>query len=76
VLVVSLQINHEKHLVRALADTVSSSSILIILEGFTSKNLSKSDEITKAPGEPRVDWLDYFFTNQVTYVLNLFFKEL
>jgi hypothetical protein len=58
-LVVSLQINHEKHLVRALADTgSSSSSIVIILKGFTSKNLSKSDERTKAPGELRVVSLD------------------
>jgi hypothetical protein len=59
VLVVSLQINHEKHLVRALADTGSrSSSIVIILKGFTFKNLSKSDERTKAPGELRVVSLD------------------
>jgi hypothetical protein len=41
-LVVSLQINDEKHLLRPLADTGASSSI--ILEAYTSKNLIKSDK--------------------------------
>jgi hypothetical protein len=44
-LVVSLNINHEEYVLRALADTGASSSI--ILEAYTSKNLIKCDEEIK-----------------------------
>ena len=44
-LVVSLNVNHEEHVLRALADTGASSSI--ILEDYTSKNLIKQDKASK-----------------------------
>jgi hypothetical protein len=40
--VVSLNVNHEKHVLRVLADNVTSSSI--ILEAYTSKDLIKHDK--------------------------------
>jgi hypothetical protein len=51
-LVVSLNVNHEEHVLRALADTGASSSI--ILEAYASKNLIKYDEDKKPPG---VQWV-------------------
>ena len=47
-LVVILNVNHEEHVLRALADTVASSSI--ILEAYTSKDLIKQDKASKLPG--------------------------
>ena len=44
-LVVSLQINNEEHLLRALADTGASSSI--ILDVYTSKQFIKTDKSNK-----------------------------
>ena len=44
-LVVSLNVNHEEHMLRALADTGASSSI--ILEAYTSKDLIKQDKDSK-----------------------------
>jgi Aspartyl protease len=44
-LVVSLNVNHEEHLLRALTDTGASSSI--ILEAYAPKNLIKYDEEQK-----------------------------
>jgi hypothetical protein len=42
---VSLNVNHEEHVIRALADTGASSSI--ILEAYTSKDLIKQDKDNK-----------------------------
>ena len=47
-LVVSLTVNQEEHLLRALADTGASSSI--ILEAYTSEHLIKMMMRTKPPG--------------------------
>jgi hypothetical protein len=44
--VVSLNINNNEQLLRALADTGASSSI--ILEGYTSKNLIQRDKSNQA----------------------------
>ena len=44
-LVVSLNVNHEEHVLRALADTGASSSI--ILEAYASKDLSKQNKDSK-----------------------------
>ena len=44
-LVVSLNVNHEEHVLRALADTGASTSI--ILEAYTSKDLIKQDKDSK-----------------------------
>jgi hypothetical protein len=44
---VSLNVNHEEHVHRALADTGASSSI--ILEAYTFKNLIKEDKDNKTP---------------------------
>ena len=44
-LVVSLTVNQEEHLLRALADTGASSSI--ILEAYTSRHLIKNDDENK-----------------------------
>ena len=44
-LVVSLHVNHKEHVLRALADTGASSSI--ILEAYTSKELIKQDKDSK-----------------------------
>jgi hypothetical protein len=43
--VVSLNINHEEHVLRALADTGASSSIT--LEAYTSKDLIKHDKMNR-----------------------------
>jgi hypothetical protein len=43
--VVSLNVNHEEHVLRALADTGASSSI--ILEAYTSKDIIKQDKKIK-----------------------------
>jgi hypothetical protein len=43
--VVSLNVNHEEYVLRALADTGTSCSI--ILEAYTSQNLIKCDEEIK-----------------------------
>ena len=43
-LVVSLNVNHEEHVLRALDDTGASS---IILEAYTSKDLIKQDKDSK-----------------------------
>jgi hypothetical protein len=44
--VATLDVNHEKHVLRALADTGASSSI--ILDAYTSKDLIKHNEDNKA----------------------------
>ena len=44
-LVVSLNVNHEEHVLRSLAETDASSSI--ILDAYTSKDLIKQDKASK-----------------------------
>jgi hypothetical protein len=51
-LVVSLNVNHEEYVLRALANTGASSSI--ILEAYISDNLIKCDEDSKPPA---VQWV-------------------
>jgi hypothetical protein len=66
-LVVSLQVNTEEHLLRALADIGASSSI--ILEAYTSKPFIKMDNNIKPHGAPWVVSLQQQKTGLVTFLL-------
>jgi hypothetical protein len=66
-LVLSLNVNHEEHVLRALASTGSSSSI--ILEGYTSKNLIMYDEERKTTWSTMGGQFATDKTGQVTFSL-------
>ena len=68
-LVVSLNLNHKEHVLRALADTGASSSI--ILEA-ASKNLIKQDKGSKTTWSTmngqfttEKNWISEFFTSRI-----------
>jgi hypothetical protein len=68
-LVVSLNVNHEEHVLRALADTGASSSI--ILEAYTSKDLIKQDKDSKTTWST----MNGQFTTEKTGLVNFSLPE-
>jgi hypothetical protein len=66
-LVVSLIVNNEEHLLRALADTGASSSI--ILEAYTSAHSSKQMTVIQPPG---VQWVIILLQLKLRYVCDIF----
>ena len=68
-LVVSLNVNHEEHVLRALADTGASSSI--ILEAYTSKDLIKQDKDCKTTWST----MNGQFTTEKTGLVNFSLPE-
>jgi hypothetical protein len=66
-LVVSLIVNNEEHLVRALANTGTSSSI--ILEAYTSAHSSKQMTVIQPPG---VQWVVSLLQIKLGYICDIF----
>jgi hypothetical protein len=67
--VASLNVNHEEHVLRALADTGASSSI--ILEAYTSKDLIKDNEENKTTSSTRSGQ----FTTDTTGLVSVLLPE-